>query len=669
MPGWPERRLEVIAGLEQFPERETHPALSSDELLHRAVLRCIELQSARKDLPPNLRRIASNSLSIEDFRSLATLSSSGPFNQVELVGPESTLTGTGRLTSKLFVVKTVDRRWAFRMRQQQSIAREITILRLASSNSSPSSASPRIPRLIASFLSQSSCHLVLSHASGGDLWGLLETSLEGKDSSQNEGLPEEWVKFWIAQLVDAVEWLHNQGWAHRDIKPHNLLLLSSGHLQLTDFGSAAPLSPAPLNTTASTSSLRSTNRSVPRKFALALVGTPDYIAPEVLQYAEQVAEESNDFESSLWRDSEDERAYGNEVDWWATGVVLYELLFGQAPFFAEAIPETYERIINFQEYLKLPETANVSQDARDFISRLLVESVERPNVLSIKGHRWFRQIDWSKLRTTSSPYTPPPFQPPAISPSQSFSHQRQSSASFTTFSNSFFSSPGLSILRPSPSTLEGAKREEQKYWEAVEFGGLTTLPPPDAFTSPSSSSETSPSSSSNNHPSSFHVTSTPAPETHSPPLILSIKDMSRFSFETPARPLRSQPRFNSTRKGSSGNATPNSSARSRRLISDVEAWKEMQEHAWEVGMSAKKQHRKGISTAEQSSVEPRGSRREIQEVEAYKVETSRSEAGEGKRDLGSLEARHEEMVKELEEMGKKYGSLFALADKEAGSVS
>lgn len=95
----------------------------------------------------------------------------------------------------------------------------------------------------------------------------------------------------------------------------------------------------------------------------------------------------------------------------------------------------------------------------------------------------------------------------------------------------------------------------------------------------------------------------------------------------------------------------------------------MQEHAWEVGMSAKKQHRKGISTAEQSSVEPRGSRREIQEVEAYKVETSRSEAGEGKRDLGSLEARHEEMVKELEEMGKKYGSLFALADKEAGSVS
>ncbi|GAA5960999.1 hypothetical protein JCM3765_006497 [Sporobolomyces pararoseus] len=665
MPGWSERRKEIIAGLEQLPERQTCPALSSDELLHQAVLRCIELQSAHKGLPPNLSEIASNSLSIEDFRSLSTLSSAGPFNQVELVAPDSPLTGRSASASQLFVVKTVDRRWAFRMRQQQSIAREIAVLRLASSDSLPSSASPRIPRLIASFLSQSSCHLVLSYASGGDLWGLLEASTEGKDPTDIQGLPEEWVNFWIAELVDAVDWLHERGWAHRDIKPHNLLLLSSGHLQLTDFGSAAPLSPNTVNTDALTSLFDSRSRSIPRKFALALVGTPDYIAPEVLQYAEQVAEESNDFESSLWRNSEDERAYGNEVDWWATGVVLYELLFGQAPFFAEAISETYERIVNFQEYLKLPTTSNVSQDARDFISRLLVESSERPTAQDIKGHRWFHQIDWPNLRTTKSPYTPPPFQPPTFSPSQSFSHHRQSSASFTTFSNSFFSSPGLSILRPSPSTLEGAKREERKYWEAVELGGLTTLPPSDAFDAPSSP-ETS--SSSHNHSYSPQITSRPAPAARSPPLLPSIKDLSRFSYETPARPLRSQARFDSTQKGPSRNATPNSSARPRRLISDVEAWEEMQEHAWEVGMSAKKQDRKGYPAAERSNVKARHPTN-FQEIEAQEVERSQKVEGEERQDLGSLEARHEEMVKDLEEMGKKYGSLFALADKEAGLSS
>ena len=90
---------------------------------------------------------------------------------------------------------------------------------------------------------------------------------------------------------------------------------------MTDFGSAAPLLPEARRDVRS----RTFSRSVPRKFALALVGTPDYISPEILRHAEQVAEESKDFESSLWRDAEDERAYGNEVDWWSCGVVMYEV--------------------------------------------------------------------------------------------------------------------------------------------------------------------------------------------------------------------------------------------------------------------------------------------------------------------------------------------------------
>ncbi|GAA6025987.1 hypothetical protein JCM11491_000590 [Sporobolomyces phaffii] len=656
MSSWNKRHSEISGALALLPERRSTPASRPDALLHQTILRCIELETARKELPPNLRRISSNSLSIRDFRSLATLSSSGPFNQVELVTPASSLTGKPPdLGNKVYVVKTVDRRWAFRMRRQQSIVNELAVLRLSRTELI---GSPRIPRLVASFLSPTSFHLVLSHASGGDLWSLLEASMEEKDPSGDEGLPEEWVRVWIAELVDAVEWLHDHHWAHRDIKPHNLLLLSTGHLQLTDFGSVAPLSPA------SPSSGTATN-VILRKNALALVGTPDYIAPEVLRFAERIAEESHDFDSSCFREDEDERAYGAEVDWWACGIVLYELLYGRAPFFAEGIAETYERIIDFQEYLDVPTTTSVSQEARDFIALLLVEPGDRPTAQEIKRHRWFRGVNWSKLRDGTPPYQPPSFVPPPLSPSNSFSHERQSSASsFTTFSNSFFSSPGLSILRPSPSTLEGAKKDETEYWEGAQLGGLATLPPPDEF-----ESTTSPVDS---------RTATPGPPQSSPRRLapsqppLPIKDVSRFSYETPARPFRDPRFFQSTapRSSQAGGGTPQtgSSARSRRPMSDVDAWKEMQEHAWHVGTSTKKKlgtrGSAGDSNSERQRAQGGGGAAGERGRSASARDESFEDQEEGEQELGSLEARHEEMVKELEEMGKKYGSLFELAHKE-----
>lgn len=94
---------------------------------------------------------------------------------------------------------------------------------------------------------------------------------------------------------------------YRDLKPANLLLSAEGKLLLTDFGSAAPLGPG---------------GSVARKFARALVGTPDYIAPCVLKMAERVVEDS--FES-IEEDDGEERAYGAEVDWWSFGVLMYEV--------------------------------------------------------------------------------------------------------------------------------------------------------------------------------------------------------------------------------------------------------------------------------------------------------------------------------------------------------
>lgn len=131
-------------------------------------------------------------------------------------------------------MKTIDKRWAFRMRavrlsvfrcwrrrhgtdhlfprvQHQHVRHELAVLRLSRSDS----AAGRIPSLVASFLSPTSFHLVLAHSPGGDLCSVLERHNEGVEAGQATGLPEEWVKGWKGELVDAVAWLHGEGWAHR----------------------------------------------------------------------------------------------------------------------------------------------------------------------------------------------------------------------------------------------------------------------------------------------------------------------------------------------------------------------------------------------------------------------------------------------------------------------
>lgn len=160
------------------------------------------------------------------------------------------------------------------------------------------------------------------------------------DSSESVGLEENLVRRWCAEMVDAVGWLHGCGWAHRfvttafsrvsrhesdlnvhsqrDIKPHNILLDEKGRILLTDFGSAASITSLPIP------------GSIARKDCRTLVGTPDYIAPEVLLFAERLVEDSFDLDSSEQRDDE-ERAYGIEVDWWSLGVTVYEVSSRSSP--------------------------------------------------------------------------------------------------------------------------------------------------------------------------------------------------------------------------------------------------------------------------------------------------------------------------------------------------
>ncbi|KAL8287106.1 hypothetical protein RQP46_004112 [Phenoliferia psychrophenolica] len=269
-------------------------------------------------------------------------------------------------------------------------AAELAILRLSLSASPPHTKAP-IPTLIASFLSDTHFHILISHAPGGDLWSYLEQ--HNSDNNPDHGaIPERLVQRWTAELILAIEWLHSNNWAHRDIKPHNLLLSSTGRLLLTDFNSAAPLLPDSLH-------------SIANEHARALVGTPDYIAPEVLLHAERIVEDSLEEDRSREEEEDSQgRAYGVEVDWWGVGVVVFELLYGQTPFYTESIAGTYERIVNWKNHLKFPsQVTSVSSTAQDFITSLLTDAADRPSSTSLKQHPWFSSTPWSTLLSRSSP--------------------------------------------------------------------------------------------------------------------------------------------------------------------------------------------------------------------------------------------------------------------------
>lgn len=182
------------------------------------------------------------------------------------------------------------------------------------------------PHLLCAFQTPTHLSLVMQYADGGTLWDVLESSpLNGR-------VAEEDMAWWAPQVVSAVHWCHAQGFVHRDVKPHNFVLTPDAHVLLIDFGSAAPLE----------------GGRVPRRHCLVPCGTCDYISPEILNAHEQalVALEMED--DTQVQVADEPYGYGFETDWWSLGAMLYEMVYGVAPFFATDIRKTYLRIVEHE---------------------------------------------------------------------------------------------------------------------------------------------------------------------------------------------------------------------------------------------------------------------------------------------------------------------------------
>ncbi|XP_033924212.1 citron Rho-interacting kinase isoform X1 [Melopsittacus undulatus] len=226
------------------------------------------------------------------------------------------------------------------------------------------STSPWIPQLQYAFQDKKSLYLVMEYQPGGDLLSLL--------NRYEDQLDESMVQFYLAELVLAIHSVHQMGYVHRDIKPENVLIDRTGHIKLVDFGSAAKMT---------------ANKMVNAKLP---VGTPDYMAPEML----------------TGLNGDGKASYGLECDWWSLGVIAYEMIYGRSPFTEGTSAKTFNNIMNFQRFLKFPEDVKVSSEFLDLVQSLLCGQKERLGYEGLCCHPFFNKIDWNSIRNSPPPFVP-----------------------------------------------------------------------------------------------------------------------------------------------------------------------------------------------------------------------------------------------------------------------
>ncbi|KII67900.1 Rho-associated protein kinase let-502 [Thelohanellus kitauei] len=299
-------------------------------------------------LKSSTKFIQSSRVNISDFSVLKILGS-GAFGEVSLVKHKE--------TGNIYALKSMNKYEMVKRDEALCLWEEREIMALSNTE--------WLVRMYHAFQDALNIYMVMEFVQGGDMVHFMG----------NYEIDENVAKFYIAELSLALDFLHDLGFIHRDVKPDNMLLDRSGHLKLCDFGTCIRM-----------------NKSGKVSCAIA-VGTPDYIAPEVLNSQNNKTE------------------YGKEVDWWSVGIFLYEFLIGDTPFYAESYIGTYMKILNYKTSLVFPDDIEVSDIAKDLIRRFLTEPIDRlgsNGICSVKAHHFFDGVSWSwdNIRNCIPPVVP-----------------------------------------------------------------------------------------------------------------------------------------------------------------------------------------------------------------------------------------------------------------------
>ncbi|KAL1207744.1 putative serine/threonine protein kinase IRE4 [Cardamine amara subsp. amara] len=320
---------------------------------------------------PNL--LQKDRISIDDFEIIKPISR-GAFGKVFLARK--------RTTGDFFAIKVLKKLDMIRKNDIERILAERNILITV--------RNPFVVRFFYSFTCRDNLYLVMEYLNGGDLYSLLQ-----KVGCLEEGI----ARIYIAELVLALEYLHSLNIVHRDLKPDNLLIAHNGHIKLTDFGlskiglinNTIDLSGHESDASPRTSShhFQKNQEEEEERIRHSAVGTPDYLAPEILLGTE----------------------HGYASDWWSVGIILFELITGIPPFTAARPEIIFDNILNGK--MPWPDVPReMSYEAQDFINRLLVHEPEKRlganGAAEVKSHPFFRGVDWENLALQKAAFVPQP---------------------------------------------------------------------------------------------------------------------------------------------------------------------------------------------------------------------------------------------------------------------
>ncbi|KAJ8519834.1 hypothetical protein ONZ45_g3271 [Pleurotus djamor] len=325
-------------------------------------------------------RLRRTKIKLSDFKTVKVIGK-GAFGEVRLVQKVD--------TGKVYAMKSLQKAEMLKRDQLAHVRAERDVL--------AESTSPWVVQLFYSFQDPLYLYLIMEFLPGGDLMTML---------MKYDVFSEDVTRFYMAECILAIEAVHNLGYIHRDIKPDNVLIDRNGHLKLSDFGLSTGLHKASdgevykrfleqeknrdnarnsvqvnaINLTMSREQI-ATWKANRRKLVL---GTPDYIAPEVFLM----------------------KGYGKECDWWSLGAIFFECLVGYAPFCSDNPGDTYKKIIDWPNYLFFPEEVYISREGEDLIRSLMNWAEKRLNINQIKAHHFFYGADWNSLRMIEPPFVP-----------------------------------------------------------------------------------------------------------------------------------------------------------------------------------------------------------------------------------------------------------------------